>query len=133
MTLVCLGFTILAWATVMLFPGAFMQLFNSEPELLEACIPGMHLFFLCLVMESFQFAGQFPFVALGRSKEAIFFSTFRKILIMVLLILHLPRVGGLGVNGVFLAETISHVISARACYLTMYLIVWRKMLCVEAD
>lgn len=96
MTLVCLGFTILAWAAVMLFPGAFMQLFNSEPELLEACIPGMHLFFLCLVMESFQFAGQFPFVALGRSKEAIFFSTFRKILIMVLLILHLPGLGRIG-------------------------------------
>ena len=31
----------------------------------------------------------------------------------------LPHVGGLGVNGVFLAEPISNLIGGLACYITM--------------
>ncbi len=128
MTLACLGFTIAAWIVIMLFPQAFIHLFNSEQKMLEAGVPAMHVFFLFLIMESFQFAGQFTFVALGRSREAIFFSTFRKLMLVVPLTLILPALGGLGVNGVFWAEPISHLISGSACYLTMYFVVWRRML-----
>jgi putative MATE family efflux protein len=132
MTCFCLGFTICAWAAMMLFPTAFIQLFNNEAVMLEAGVPAMRIFFLCLVMESFQFAGQFTFVALGRSREAVFFSTFRKILIVVPLTLFLPGIGGLGVSGIFMAEPISNVISGAACYLTMYRVVWKKMLAPQA-
>lgn len=128
MTLACLGFTIAAWIVIMLFPQAFIHLFNSEQKMLEAGVPAMHVFFLFLIMESFQFAGQFTFVALGRSREAIFFSTFRKLMLVVPLTLILPALSGLGVNGVFWAEPISHLISGSACYLTMYFVVWRRML-----
>ena len=40
---------------------------------------------------------------------------------VVPLTLLLPRLFGLGVNGVFLAEPISNVIGGLACYITMLL------------
>ncbi len=127
MTAACLAVTVLAWLAVMLFPGAFIRVFNSEAEMLEAGPPAVRIFFMCLFMEAFQFAGQFTFVALGRSKSAIFFSTFRKILIVVPLTLILPGAGGMGAKGVFMAEPVSHVLSGTLCYLVMYLTLWRKL------
>lgn len=128
MTLACLIFTIAAWALMMLFPHAFIRMFSSDQQMLAAAVPAMHIFFAGLIIESFQFAGQFTFVALGRSREAIFFSTFRKIIIVVPLAIFLPMIGGLGSKGVFMAEPVSNVVSGSLCYLTMYMVVYRKML-----
>jgi len=74
-----------------------------------------------------QVAGQNIFVALGKSKQAIFFSTLRKILVMAPLLLLLPGVFGLGVNGIFIAEPVSEGVSASACFLTMYFTVYRDL------
>ena len=128
MTVACLAFTLAAWAAVLLFPHRFIRLFNSEDLMLEAGVLAMHIYFFGLFMAAFQFSGQFTFVALGRSKEAIFFSTLRKLLIVVPLTLILPMVGNLDANGVFLAEPISNFISGAACYATMYFVVWKRML-----
>ena len=78
-------------------------------------------------MMSFQFSGQSTFVALGRSKNAIFFSLFRKVIIVIPLTLLLPYIGGLGVNGVFLAEPISNFIGGGACFFTMMHTVWPEL------
>ena len=78
-------------------------------------------------MMSFQFAGQSTFTALGRSKQAVFFSLFRKVVIVIPLIYILPHIGNLGVNGVFMAEPVSNFIGGIACFTTMYFTVYRKL------
>ena len=78
-------------------------------------------------MMAFQFAGQSTFVALGKSKQAVFFSIFRKVIIVVPLTLILPKIAGLGTSGVFIAEPVSNFIGGSACYITMLLTVWRKL------
>ncbi len=78
-------------------------------------------------MMSLQMAGQTSALALGRSKQAIFFSLLRKAVIVIPLTLLLPRLAGLGVNGVFLAEPISNFIGGAACYITMLLTVWMEL------
>ena len=78
-------------------------------------------------MMSFQFAGQSTFVALGKSKQSIFFSLLRKVIIVVPLTILLPMIPAVGVNGVFLAEPISNVLGGLASFLTMYFTVYRKM------
>ena len=78
-------------------------------------------------MMSLQMAGQSAAVALGRSKQAVFFSLFRKVLIVTPLTLLLPHLFGLGVNGVFLAEPISNFIGGAACYVTMLLTIWPEL------
>ena len=70
-------------------------------------------------MMTFQFSGQSTFIGLGQAKQAIFFSIFRKAIIVVPLTLVLPHVAGLGVNGVFVAEPISNLVGGLASFITM--------------
>ena len=46
---------------------------------------------------------------------------------MVPLVLILPHLFGLGVNGVFLSEPISDLLGGGACFVTMMLTVWPRL------
>lgn len=119
MTQLSFGYTLLIWGLISLFPEAFIRIFNQDPELLAAAVPSLHIYFFGFVMMAFQFSGQSVFKSLNKAKLAIFFSLLRKAIIVVPLTLLLPHLGGLGVNGVFLAEPISNLIGGLACYITM--------------
>ena len=127
MTRYCLCYTAVMWTFLMLAPRLPILIFNNEPALVAAAVPALRIYFSMLVVMSLQMIGQSTFVALGRAKSAIFFSTLRKVIIVVPLVIFLPRIAGLGVTGVFLSEPISDVISATACYATMYFTVYRPM------
>ena len=127
MTAVSLTFTMIVWAIMLIIPESIIRLFTSDPELIEAGVPAMHIYFFGLFLAALQFSGQYTFVAVGRSKEAIFFSTLRKFIIVVPLALTLPLIGSIGVTGVFLAEPISSFVASTACYVTMYFKVLRPM------
>lgn len=120
------------WLLIMLFPRALALVFNNEPELLAVCVPAMRVYFCGFVLMSLQMSGQSVFVALGKSKRAIFFSLLRKVIIVVPLVLLLPGLG-LGVNGVFLSEPISDLIGGLACFVTMYFTVYRRLLREEEN
>ena len=120
----CIVFSFFAWALLFFFPHFFIHLFNSDPDLIEKGVPAMRIYFAGIFMMSLQFAGQSTAVALGRSKQAVFFSLFRKVIIVIPLTLILPAVGGLGTDGVFLAEPISNFVGGTACFVTMLLTVW---------
>ena len=126
-TIVCVVYTTAVWLLLFLFPQFFIGLFSGEAALREAAVPSMHIYFFGFFMMSLQMAGQSAAVALGRSKQAVFFSLFRKVIIVVPLTLLLPHLFGLGVDGVFLAEPISNFIGGGACYITMLLTIWREM------
>ena len=126
-TIVCVVYTTAVWLLLFLFPRFFIGLFSGEAALREAAVPSMHIYFFGFFMMSLQMAGQSAAVALGRSKQAVFFSLFRKVIIVVPLTLLLPHLFGLGVDGVFLAEPISNFIGGGACYITMLLTIWREM------
>lgn len=114
----------LCWLIIFLLPQPIMHVFNSDPELLAKGTPAMHLFFFGFFFMAFQSVGQSTFVGLGKSKQATFFSLFRKVIIVVPLTIILPQIGGLGVMGVFLAEPISNFIGGLCCYCTMLWTVW---------
>ena len=87
----------------------------------------MHLYFFGFCFMAFQFCGQTVFTGLGKPKRAIFFSIFRKVIIVVPLTLLLPRLFGIGVDGVLLAEPISNVIGGLACFITMMVTVYTRL------
>ena len=126
-TFSCLGYTLLAWICVILFPEMFIHIFNGSADLMDAGVEALHIYFFGFIFMTLQFSGQATFVALGKAKQATFFSIFRKIIIVVPLALFLPYVGGLGVDGVFWSEPISNLIGGAACFTTMMLMVWRKL------
>ena len=113
------GYTLISWALVSLFPAFFIQIFNTDPDLLAVTIPSMHIYFFGFCFMAFQFTGQTTFLALGKSRFSLFFSLLRKVFIVIPLTLLLPHLGGLGVTGVFLAEPISNVCGGLASFTTM--------------
>ena len=127
MTVSCILFTTAAWALLFFFPAAFLRLFTSEAALIREGIPAMRIYFCGIFLMALQFAGQSTFVALGKSKQSVFFSLFRKVIIVIPLTLLLPLLGGLGTNGVFLAEPISNLIGGTASFVTMLITVWRRL------
>ena len=75
---------------------------------------------------TFQMIGQNTFVALGKARQAVFFSLLRKVILIVPLMLILPRLFGLGAYGVFAAEPVSDITASTVCYGTMLFCVWRE-------
>ena len=127
MTIVCVGYSLFVWALVMLFPALFIRIFNQDPQMLAIGQSSMRLYYMGFFLMSMQFIGQSTFVALGKSKQAVFFSLFRKVVLVVPLVLILPHLFGLGVNGVFLSEPISDLLGGGACFVTMMLTVWPRL------
>ncbi len=119
------GYAALIWAAAMLVPGVLIRIFNDGPELLAAGIPAMRIYFCMFVVMSLQMVSQAIYVALGRSKSAIFFSLLRKAIINAPLtvLLAIP----LGTTGVFVAEAISQLVGGLASSLTMYFTAYRPM------
>lgn len=120
-------YTLFAWITIFAFPEFFIRLFNSDQVLLTEGVPALRIFIFGFFMMSFQFCGQAAFVALGKAKQAVFFSLLRKIGIIVPLTLLLPHIGDLGVYGIFLAEPISNFVGGAACFGVMYGTVYQKL------
>ena len=126
-SVVAIVYTCAMWAGLYFAPEFFIGIFSSEPELMEIGVPAMHIYYFGFFMMSLQMAGQSVFVALGRAKNAVFFSIFRKVIIVFPLTVILPHLWGLGTDGVFLAEPISNFIGGLACYATMLFTVWREL------
>lgn len=122
-----LGYSAVASAVIELFPEAMISIFNSDGELLQWGVPALQLYFCMQFMMTFQFVGQSAFVSLNRPGKAVFFSLFRKVILMVPLILILPRLWGLGALGIFLAEPISDLLGGVTCFIVMRLTVWREL------
>lgn len=127
MSAVSIFYTTLIWSFVHRFPEFFIRIFNQEPDVIAAGIPAMKIYYFGFFFMSLQFAGQAAFVALGKSKNAVFFSIFRKIVIVMPLALILPHLFGLGTAGIFMAEPISNFIGGMACYVTMLIILWPEL------
>lgn len=127
MSVVSIAYTTIMWSLVHGFPGFFIRIFNHEGDLVEAGIPAMQIYYFGFFMMSLQFAGQSAFVALGKSKNAVFFSIFRKVIIVIPLILILPNLFQLGTNGILMAEPISNFIGGTACFGTMLYTLWPEL------
>ena len=117
---------VLMWALIMLIPEPLIRVFTSDGALIAAAIPCARIYFGAFPFMALQQAGQSTFVSLNYPRYALFFSLLRKIVLVAPLTLLLPGLG-LGVDGVFWAELISQLTGATACFVTMYLVIWRRM------
>lgn len=127
MSVTLIIYTLAAWLLIFLFPQFFLGIFSTDKAIIEKGVSCLHLYFFGFFMMALQFSGQTTFTGLGFSRQAVFFSIFRKIIIVIPLTLLLPRVDSLGVMGVFLAEPISNFVGGGACFATMYFTVYRRL------
>ena len=124
--LIGITYTLFAWGLVMKFPHLLFSIFTPDAGMVESGNAALQMYFFGFCFMAFQFSGQSTFQALGYAKRSIFFSLFRKVIIVVPLTLFLPGLG-LGVNGVFLAEPISNFVGGLASFTTMWVTVYRRL------
>ena len=110
---------------MIIWPEVFIDLFNQDPNLIKIARPALTMYFAAFIFQAFQYAGQTVFKSLNMRNQAVFFSLFRKVVLVVPLTLLLPHF--MGVMGVFAAEPISNFIGGCACYICMYGTVYRKI------
>lgn len=127
MSTVLIAYTLFVWAVIFLFPHFFMGVFTNDTKVIEMGVPCLHIYFFGFIFMALQFNGQTTFTGLGFSKQAVFFSIFRKVIIVIPLTLLLPHLLASPEYGVFLAEPISNLIGGGACFATMYVTVYRKL------
>lgn len=120
-------YTAIMWLVIEAFPTAFIRIFSSDAQTIELGARALRIYFMGFVFMSLQFMGQSTFVGLGKAKRAVFFSILRKVVIVVPLTIFLPMFMGLGTDGVFLAEPVSNFIGGLACFITMYVTLYRKL------
>ena len=116
-----------AWALLMFFPLFFVRIFTSDPALLKIAGRCVRLYYMGVFLMSLQMSAQSIYVSLGKAKKAIFFSLFRKVILVVPLALILPHLFGLGIDGVFLSEPISDLIGGGTSFTVMMLTVYRPL------
>ena len=114
------------WALIMFVPEPLIGIFTSDAQLTATAVVCARIYFGAFPFMALQQAGQSTFVALNYPRYALFFSLLRKIVLVAPLTLLLPNIG-LGVYGVFWAELASQVTGATACFVTMYMVIWRHM------
>jgi putative MATE family efflux protein len=133
MTLLGCSYTLVVWILILIRPSFFISIFTSDEELISMASPALHLYFFAFIFQALQISGQTAFKALNKKKHAIFFSIFRKVIMVVPLTLILHGLFGLGVRGVFMAEPVSNFVGGSACMITMLLTVWPELNAMEKD
>lgn len=122
-----LPYTFLVWLLIMINPGLFIRIFSSDDTIMQDASRALHLYFMAFIFQSLQYSGQTVFKALNKKKQAIFFSLFRKVILVVPLTYILPHVAQLGTDGVFIAEPVSNLIGGIACFSAMLLSIWSEL------
>lgn len=126
-SIVTVVYLLFIWLILFLYPAFFIRIFNDNKDIIALGIPAFHVYYFGFCFMAFQVCGQSIYVALNKPKLAIFFSIFRKVIIVAPLTILLPTIPSIGIMGVFLAEPISNLIGGLASYITMYFTVYKKL------
>lgn len=108
-------FNVIMVLAMVLEPGMFARIFTRDKELIGIVKRYMPVFLTGLSIFGLQRACQNTFVALDQPKVSLFIALLRKIFLLVPLALILPHLFGLGVTGIYLAESIADATAATIC------------------
>lgn len=120
-------FSITVIGLVELFPKFFVGLFTNDAQLITLGENTTRLFLAGMAVMGAQSACQQTFLALGEAKISMFLACLRKIILLFPLALILPRINGMGVWGLMLAEPVSDVIAAT-CTTSLFVFRSKKLL-----
>lgn len=122
---VCLIYTLTMWAAIMLFPKAFILLFNDDPALLEYAVRPLRVYFAGMGIFGAQMACQNTFIAIGNAKASLFLALLRKVFLLTPLIYILPMFFENKAMSVFLAEPVADIIAVITT-VTMFTFSFKK-------
>ena len=124
---VCLSYSILLWAAVMLFPNAFVGIFTSDEALKEFAAPMLRIYLAGIGMFGIQIACQMTFTSLGKAVNSIIVAVVRKFVLLLPLIYIMPHVIADQTKGVYMAEPVADIIAVTFTAI-LFFVQFRKAL-----
>lgn len=107
-----LGYSILLWALVMLFPGMFAGMFTSETALLEFSKTALRVYLAAQFIFGIQLACQMTFTSIGNAKASIVVAVMRKFVLLIPLIYIMPQIiRSNQTMAVYMAEPVADIIA----------------------
>ncbi|MCG4580235.1 MATE family efflux transporter [Clostridium cochlearium] len=114
----CITYTIIMWASLMLFPEVFVSIFNNKAELVEITSWSIKIYFAGIGIFGAQIACQQTFLALGQAKSSLILALLRKIVLLIPLIFTLPLFIKNKLFAVLLAEPIADIVASMITIVT---------------
>ena len=108
--------------SMILFPSWWLSLFTNDQSLIAIGKVPLRIFMFGGMLFGAQSSCQQTFLALGQSKISLFLAMLRKVFLLFPLALILPRINGLGVWGLYWAESASDVLAVFTTVTMFYLI-----------
>ena len=126
---VCLVYSMVLWAGIMLFPRGFAGIFTPDAELLDFTARALRIYCAMLFLFGIQIACQMTFVSIGNALCSILVAVLRKFVLLLPLIFLLPSLLPDKVMAVYLAEPVADVI-AVTCTALLFSRQFKKALAV---
>ena len=89
---VCLVYSMVLWAGIMLFPRGFAGIFTPDAELLDFTARALRIYCAMLFLFGIQIACQMTFVSIGNAPCSILVAVLRKFVLLIPLIFILPHI-----------------------------------------
>ena len=126
---VCLAYSMVLWAGIMLFPRGFAGIFTPDAELLDFTARALRIYCAMLFLFGIQIACQMTFVSIGNAPCSILVAVLRKFVLLLPLIFLLPSLLPDKVTAVYMAEPVADVI-AVTCTALLFSRQFKKALAV---
>ena len=117
---ICVGYTVVFWAVLMLLPNVFAGIFTSDVALMDYTAWALRIFLAGVFSVGFQISCQQAFMALGQAKISLLLACLRKLILLIPLIFILPLFIEDQVFAVFLAEPVSDIVAATVTTVTFF-------------
>lgn len=108
---ISLAFSIIAVTIMELFPRLFVNLFATDPQLIELASWMLRIYVFGFIIMGANSTFQQTYTSLGFGTRSFFFALYRKIILLIPLIYILPLFIENGVLAVMLAEPISDILT----------------------
>lgn len=108
---VCLTYSALIWAFVMLCPRVFAGIFTPDADLIEFTGRALRIYCAVLAIFGIQQACQITFVSIGKAVCSIIVAVMRKFVLLIPLIYLMPHLVPDPTLGVYLAEPVADTLA----------------------
>lgn len=108
---VCLAYSFILWAAIMLFPQGFAKMFSSDADLIAFTTGALRIYCAVLCLFGIQMSCQMAFVSIGSAVCSIIVAVVRKFVLLIPLIYIMPQIISDKVMGVYMAEPVADVLA----------------------
>jgi Na+-driven multidrug efflux pump len=88
-----------------IFPKPLLELFSSDPNLINEGIIALRIFIICFVLIGFQVVGTTMFLSIGKAVEALILAMSRQLIVLIPVVLLTSSI--FGMFGIWIAFPIS--------------------------